>query len=325
MGSMGIRGYKAGRTWSRLLVIALTFLISTPMASGQFDGEADRAADDRPAAPNPIPILSLCLYPSQLQAVVTQSQIGTVTFGGNATVDQLFFQDSTVTLQAVVNTGWPVKVDPTTIFFKGPGTERFQVTVIIPPGTSSLVVGNVIATGSCKAPGLSPTVATAQGIVTVKQYHKIRIESEEPQERVSSGDTAEFEIFIYNDGNGPATFKLTVLDMPKDIKVELNNDEYSLQEDQFARVFVKVTPGGRAPAGEHVIGIRVEAFNGQGDDGDSTTFNVTAVVPSMASEIGYPTIAGLVIVAGVAVAMIVLSKKGKLKGLKMPKRSNAEG
>ncbi len=321
---MGIRGYKARRRRLSAMVVAFTFLIMAPMTSGQFDGEVDRADDDRPTAPNPIPILSLSLFPSQLQAEVTQSQMGTVTFGGNATVEQLFFQDSTVTLQAVVNAGWPVKVDPTTIFFKGPGTERFQVTVIIPPGTSSLTVGHVITTGSCKAPGLSPTVATAQGVVTVKQYHKIRIESEEPQKRVSSGDTAEFEIFIYNDGNGPATFKLTVLDMPKDIKVELDNDEYSLQEDQFARVFVKVTPGGRAPAGEHVIGIRVEAFNSQGDDPDSTTFNVTAVVPSMASEIGYPTIAGLVIVAGVIVAVVVLSKKGKLKGLKTPKRSKAK-
>ena len=66
-------------------------------------------AEDADAAPNPIPILSLTLFPPQLRATVTQSQLGAVTFHGNATVEKMtYFERVTVTLQAVVNTGWPV-------------------------------------------------------------------------------------------------------------------------------------------------------------------------------------------------------------------------
>jgi hypothetical protein len=320
MGSMGIRGYKVGRVWSRLLVIALTVIIATPMASGMFAGEMDRVADDKPAAPNPIPKLSQSIYPTQLQAEVTQSQLGKVTFGGNATVEQMMFMDSTVTLTAVVNTGWPVILNPQTMKFKGPGTQRFTLSIIVPPATSSLVTGNVIVSGACKAPGLSPVVASAGAVVTIKQYFKIRVESSEPSATVKSGETAKIEIEIYNDGNGPATFRLTIPDPPKDIQIEFENTEFNVQAQEFTIVSIRAKPSARASAGEHDIGIRVEVFNGPGEGGASTTFNITTVVTTLTSEIGYPTIVAIIFVAGVAVAVAVLWRTGKLKGLKLPKR-----
>ncbi len=324
MGFMDTRGYKVRRTWSRLLVIALSIIIATPMVSGQFDGEVDGVADDKPAAPNPIPILSISLYPTQLQAEVTQSQMGQVTFGGNATVEQMIIMESTVTLTCTVSTGWPTSVSPQTMTFKGPGTQKFHMTVIVPPATSSLVTGNVIVTGACKAPGLSPVVASAGAVVTIKQYFKIRVESSEPTATVKSGETAKFELDIYNDGNGPATFRLTVLDPPKDIQVELENAQFTVQQQEFTTVSIRGTPSPRASAGEHTIRILVEAFNEPGEEGKSTTFNITAVVTTLTSEIGYPTIAGIILVAVVAVAVVVLWKMGKLKGLKRPKRTKTD-
>ena len=320
MGSMGTRGFHSRRTWSRLLVVLLAVLVSTPMTMGQSDGEDEGADIDRPKAPNPIPILSLSLFPTQLQAKVTQSQLGTVTFRGNATVEQMMFMDSTVTLQARVNAGWPVQINPTTIQFQGSGTESFTVTVIVPPGTSSLVTGNVIVTGSCKVSGLSPIVASCQGVVTVSQYYKIRVESSDPDATVSSGETAEYELALFNDGNGQTTFRVTVMDTPKDIKIELSNDEFTVQREEFSVVTVRVTPGSRAASGEHDIRIQIEDLESLQDDPKVIVFNVTAVVPSMADEVGYPVIIGLVVLGGTGVAVVVLWKKDKLKGLKQIKR-----
>ena len=324
---MGIRGYKVRRILPRLLVIALTVLLATPMASGHFDGRVDRAPDDKPAAPNPIPILSLSLYPTQLQAEVTQSQLGHVTFGGNATVEQMVLMESTVTLSCVVSTRWPVVLEPQSFKIKGPGTQQFTVSVIVPPGTSSFTTGNVIVSGTCKVPGLSPVVASAGAVVTIKQYFKVRVESTESSVTVASGETAKIELEIYNDGNGPATFKLTVPDPPKDILVELENAQFTVQEGEFTTVSIRVKPSPRASAGEQDIGIRVEAFNEPGDEGKSTTFNITADVTTLTSEIGYPTFVGIIVVAGVAVAVVVLWKKGKLTRLgkkKIPRRSSVE-
>ena len=324
MGFMGIGECKARRAWSRLLVIALTVLIATPMTSGQDDGEVDRTDDDKPAAPNPIPILSLSLYPSQLQAKITQSQLGQVTFGGNATVEQMLIMESTVTLTTRVNNGWPTLISPQTLVFKGPGTQKFSVQVTVPPGTSSLVTGNLIVTGSCKAPGLSPVIASAGAVVTIGQYYKIRVESSEPSATVRSGETAKIELEIYNDGNGPVTFRLTVLDPPEDIQVELENEQFSVGEDESTIFSSRATPSPRASAGEHTIGIFVEAFNGLAEEGGSTTFNITTIVTTLTSEIGYPTIAGIIVIAVIGVAVVVLWKMGKLKRLKLPKRTKSE-
>jgi hypothetical protein len=153
-----------GRPSQGVITVLVTAAVLAVVLSGTVPVHRD---DLVRAAPNPIPILSLSLSPSQLEAHVTDTELGAVTFTGNATVEQLQLMSSTVTLQAVVNTGWPVVLSPQTIPFDGPGTEKFYVTVIVPPATSSLETGTVIVTGNCKAPGLAPIVASASAVVTV--------------------------------------------------------------------------------------------------------------------------------------------------------------
>jgi hypothetical protein len=197
--------------------------------------------EEADAAPNPIPILSLSLFPSQLQAKVTQSQLGAVTFGGNATVEKIQgIERVTVTLQAVVNTGWPVVLSPQTIPFINPRTERFQVTVIVPPATSSLITGNVIVTGSAKAPGLAPIVASASAVVTVAQYFKLRIEAEAPLREVKPGEITFNVVNVYNDGNGQDTFELEIENnkdlVKKQWTVLLGSTDISIQQDEYMPV-----------------------------------------------------------------------------------------
>ena len=118
--------------------------------------------DEVVSAPNPVAVLYLSLEPWQQKAHVTDTQLGAVTFNGTATVEMLPRMSCTVTLQVVVNTGWPAVIDPQTISFSGSGSASFLVTVIVPPNTSSLETGNVIVTGSAKVPGMAPVVASAR-------------------------------------------------------------------------------------------------------------------------------------------------------------------
>lgn len=197
--------------------------------------------EEAEAAPNPIPILSLSLYPTQLQAKVTQSQLGAVTFGGNATVEKISgIERVTVTLQAVVQTGWPVVISPQTIPFINPDTVRFTVTVIVPPATSSLLTGNVMVTGSAKAPGLSPVVASASGVVTVAQYFKLRIEAESPLREVKPGELTYNVVNVYNDGNGQDTFELEIENNKDLVKsqwtVLLGSTDISVMQDEYSAV-----------------------------------------------------------------------------------------
>ncbi len=203
------------------------------------------AAEEAEAAPNPIPILSLSLFPSQLQAKITQAQLGAVTFGGNATVEKMArVERVTVTLTAVVNTGWPVVISPSTMAFINPGTQRFQVTVIVPPSTSSLLTGNVIVTGNAKAPALAPVVAAASAVVTVSQFFDLTIEAEQPLRQVKPGELTYNVINVYNEGNGQDTFELEIENNEKLVEdqytVLLGSTDITVQQDEYQPVRITV-------------------------------------------------------------------------------------
>jgi hypothetical protein len=225
----------------RGILIALLVLIG-PIAG--FALPDALVSEEAEAAPNPIPILSLSLFPSQLRATVTQSQLGAVTFSGNATVEKMpYLERITVTLQAVVNTGWPVVISPQTMAFVQSGTQRFQVTVIVPPATSSLISGNVIVTGSAKATGLAPIVSSASGVVTVSQYYKLRIEAEAPLREVKPGEITFNVVNVYNDGNGLDTFELSISNNKELVErqwtVLLSSTDVGVAQDEY--VPVKIT------------------------------------------------------------------------------------
>jgi hypothetical protein len=251
-----------------------TFLVTIFMVSVFFGfavSPTPAVVEEVEAAPNPIPILSLSLFPSQLQAKVTQSQLGAVTFGGNATVEKIQgIERVTVTLQAVVNTGWPVVLSPQTIPFINPRTERFQVTVIVPPATSSLITGNVIITGSAKAPGLAPIVASASAVVTVAQYFKLRIEAEAPLREVKPGEITFNVVNVYNDGNGQDTFELEIENNKELAKnqwtVLLGSTDISIQQDEYmpVKITAQTPQKWRLYAKEiHTITVKVTSAEGR--------------------------------------------------------------
>jgi hypothetical protein len=228
------------RTFYKAILIVAVFMMSALSQHAPLP-----AGEEAEAAPNPIPVLTLGLFPSQLQARITQAQLGAVTFGGNASVEKIQgIERVTVTLQAVVNTGWPVVVSPQTMVFINPRTERFQVTIIVPPSTSSLLTGNVIVTGQAKAPGLAPIVSAASGVVTVGQYFDLTIEAESPLRQVKPGELTQNVINVYNEGNGQDTFELEI-ENNKDLvdnqfTVLLASTDITVQQDEYQPVRITV-------------------------------------------------------------------------------------
>jgi hypothetical protein len=231
---------RGGRAVQKAVFIVAMFLASalslhTPLP----------AAEEAEAAPNPIPVLSLSLLPSQLQAHITQAQLGTVTFGGNATVEKIRnIERVAVTLTAVVNTGWSVVISPSTIVFINPGTQPFSVTVIVPPSTSSLLTGNVLISGSAKAPGLAPIVSAASGVVTIGQFFDLSIEAEQPLRQVKPGELTYNLVNVYNEGNGQDTFELEIENnedlVKRDFTVLLATTDITVLQDEYQPVRITI-------------------------------------------------------------------------------------
>jgi hypothetical protein len=163
------------------------------------------------AAFNPVPVLTLSITPTELQAVVTPSQNGPVMFGGNATVEMLPFMTVTVTLSASCQ--WPAILSPSTMTFEDSITQQFYVTVVVPPRTSSLMVGTLIVSGTAKAPGISIVTASANAVVTVRQYFGLVVSVlGGPFEGLHAGSTVTGRLAVNNTGNGLDSVTIDLLD-----------------------------------------------------------------------------------------------------------------
>ena len=163
------------------------------------------------AAIYPVPIVTLTLTPTQLEAVVTPSQNGPVVFGGNASVEMLSFLTVTVSLSA--SCLWPAIISPSTMTFDRSMTQKFSVTVVVPPRTSSLFVGTLLVSATAKAPGIALQTASASAVVTVRQYFGLEASVlGGPFEGVHAGGTVQGRLEVNNTGNGLDSVALDLLD-----------------------------------------------------------------------------------------------------------------
>ena len=264
--------------------------------------------------------ITLSLTPHQLQAEVTESQLGAVTFGGTATVDQMRILTSTVRLTAVVSTGWPVVISPQTIEFTGPGEEPFQVTVIVPPATSALLAGNVRVDGACKAPGLVPVVATCSATVTVAAYYRGRITAPNANVQVDGGEKQTIELTVTNDGNAYANMRIYVAQKPKDVQISFSTTEFDLQQDESIYINVTIGAVSGADPGNYLMGLVVEADTQAGGTEKISTFNLSVYIPSLKAKLGTSGMMTIVVVIGAVVGVVVLWRIGMFSGLKWPRR-----
>ncbi len=237
------------------LALFLGCLLMLTASSSALAGGEDRG---------PTPSLTVVLEPNTREAKVTQSQADNVTFQGTATVDQSQVTTSVLTLTGVTSTGWPVSIDPAAFEVTGPSTVTFEVFVEVPPGTSSLMIGNVIVTSTLKVPLLSPISARVTVSVTVGQYYKARIEFEDPFIELERGEEGTTEGSVYNDGNGNARFRLSLVNVPDGIQATLSSSDFDVGGDDSHtfKVIVNVLEG--ADSDIHDVTIRAECMDSDG-------------------------------------------------------------
>ncbi len=172
----------------------------------------------------PLHEVSVSLQPDELFAKVTISQLGAVTFDGNLTIEKpQGVERVTVTLTAETSRGWHVSVSPQTIPFINPGTEHFEVTVIVPRDTPP-VSGTVTVHAVAHNP-IWDEEATCEATVTVLQYYKFYAWIEDDVENVRPGESVIGRLRILNNGTGEDTFHISLESVP-DVITSWNLPEY---------------------------------------------------------------------------------------------------
>jgi len=197
---------KHSSVFMRVLLLGLLLASITVIA-------AEATLVTEPAEAIPLHSLHISLHPDSLDARLTNTQLGAVTFGGNVTVEKpQGVERVTVTLQAVVSTGWPVVMSPTTIELFNSATERFTVTVIVPPGTPP-TVATLTATAHAESPVWSETDST-ESRVNVLQFYQFQSWLDGNNGEVDPGGSISGQLVIFNNGTGEDTFHITLENVP---------------------------------------------------------------------------------------------------------------
>jgi hypothetical protein len=198
-----------------VLVLSITLLIVITLVSITTVATTDRGDVDLPRHS-----IDISVRPDALTAKISKTQLGAVSFWGNCSIEKpQGVERVTVTLSASMDTGWPVVISPQTMVYINPQTQSFCVTVIVPPKTSSTLVGNLTTLGQAKSP-IWEGEDTATAKVYVSQYFKMEINATEFEYDAEPGETVYGDLLILNDGNGPDTFTIALgSNVPKELTV----------------------------------------------------------------------------------------------------------
>jgi hypothetical protein len=290
------------------LLVLVLFVISTSpaaLAVNDLDPTMSQVGDGPQA---PVPTISVQLIPDELEAEVSQSQLGAVTFGGTVDVDQSVLMNSKVTLQAVVNSGWPVVISPQSFDVLGTDSLSFQVTVIVPPATSSLLTGLLRVVGTLKPPGMSPLTSDDTALVTVAQYHSVNVTSMDTKVKVKRGDGRTLKGSIINTGNGMSTFWLSIEPVDK-IGVSVSDQRVDIDADDRVEFSVRVSVARSAPAGIHSVIIHVDARSDSDHSHATASLPFLIEVPTTIQSLGTGGLS--LIIIGIVVLLTLVTTKVK--------------
>ncbi|MCK5415614.1 MAG: hypothetical protein KAJ35_09560, partial [Thermoplasmata archaeon] len=195
------------------MVTKRTFRLTMLLVLGMVLALYQITADDTAYADSPVHSLEISLFPAELTARITQSQLGAVTFGGNVTIEKpQAVGRLTVTLSYECGREWPVRIHPQSIDFINPGTQSFQVTIMVPPGTP-VSSATVTVNAHAESP-LWEADESASATVRVGQFFKMNFRTDADKYQTGEGLTVSGKLFINNSGNGEDSFRIEMENDP---------------------------------------------------------------------------------------------------------------
>jgi len=302
-------------------VVLTTFLIAIciTISSTAFSSLASPTHDVEPLVPGqplgPVPILSIELGPEVLWAKVSEDSSGIVTFEGTVNVEMSRAVNGRVTLQHdLVDEDWAANVEPQTMEFRGPGSETFVLSVIVPPGALADAPVDVSVTGYLKVPGLAPSVASASVVVAVEHYFDVEITSREPVVSVRRGETGNVLLNFTNRGNADLEVTMYVEGDHEGVDFEFTGEPYLVGPGESTDIIARARVGSDAPRGDARVTVFFQCDpTSSGATRSVITFDITVNVPTLVQRMGVAGVASiLIIVAVVGVGMYVGWRKGKL-------------
>jgi hypothetical protein len=220
-------------------------------------------------APEPIsagPEVTLRLLAPEQYANIAPGEDGFVIFHGVASADNIGPYNIKVSLSSI-DTWGNSHVEPCILDFSGNDRHEktFKVTVPVPRYTSSAEAGSVEVFGDARLyPGMRViNCESVSGRIFIQQYNQFSISVlSDKYLRTTPGDEVEFDLMIYNEGNGRNIFVINTANekelTDKDFVVELSERQFEISEFSEKRIKISViTPSDLDKLGKQDIRIEI--------------------------------------------------------------------
>lgn len=189
-----------------------------------------------------------------------------------------------IELHASTDQGWPSTVIPNQIIFEESGSESFNVTVYIPPGTSYYTTGMLTIGGTISlTPGsIRYNYQAVTMTIKVNQYHGLTIRCREPLQEIQTGEQTEYKINITNMGNARDKFQINITNHEeleaKGFKLELNPDLVHVPEAENATVELNITAPVNGEINQnHEIQINIFSVQAKLNENETIEENLTLI------------------------------------------------
>jgi len=164
------------------------------------------------ASINSAPVMTITLDPPSQEVVVSDNAPGTVSYVGAIQVDKLPVEWLVATVHPIVDAGWFIQCSPSPFVMTDVLPHRFSITVEVPPGTQSGVIGTLSVQGFIHGGGFD-VGASAKATITVRPYYKVKIETPGPYTEISPGGQAQFKLNVRNTGNSVDSYEIEIANL----------------------------------------------------------------------------------------------------------------
>jgi len=301
-----------------LLVLSLLLVVAASSVQASFfpamDGDGTR--------PDALALsVEVTLTPASVTAVITNSQNGSVTFGGNITVGKLLGSIQRVTVTLSASCIWKTEVSPLEMVFVNEGSQQFYLTVVVPSKTNVCTSEAIVYAHA--SDGFQSADASAKSTVAVAQYFKLSLGSDRPVHVIDdSPATIDGTLQIYNEGNGRDTYRIEVVSPPNGL-VDYDVDESVVvaseaRGDVDFTLFVELESGFTEGASMLVTFQVTSMTASELDQGASQQYSFTVYRSPTSDQIArdWPTYVGWGVGLGIlgAVAITVVRRRRRRRG-----------
>jgi hypothetical protein len=175
-------------------------------------------------------------------------------------------QDVFVSLNGSTGLNWPVTIVPSQILAKPGIEETFTVKVLVPPETSNFISDTLTVSGTAEPnPGTEKyNLSPITGSIRIAQFYKFALECDDPSKDVGLGEQVQFQLKIWNYGNGRDTFAVRILDLDKlsanGFTVELGTNTVEVDEKSLKEISIMVkAPSDKSKLGNQTIEVEVKS------------------------------------------------------------------